>query len=94
MACLARVFQTYNINEANIIAHITPVKGKADLCAMLMPSRGMAYGDERWYVTKNRGEASKIVYFGSQGQASLKVHFVKSLGDAGWQTQHRLKGML
>lgn len=91
---MAKIQQTFSISDANIIATITEFKGKADLCVLLVTSPGLAYGDDRWYITTRDGEASNTVYFGKSGRADLKVCFVKNPGDSGWQTSHRLQGRL
>lgn len=91
---MAKVQQTFAISEADIVADITQIKGKADLCVFLVNSPGMAWSDERWYITENFAEATSSVYFGKSGRAALKVCFVKNPADAGWQTNHRLKGKI
>lgn len=91
---MAKIQQTFSISEANIIANITQEKGKADLCVFLVSSPGMAWSEERWYITENEAEASSTIYFGKSGRAALKVCFVKNPADAGWKSNHRLKGTL
>ncbi len=91
---MARIYQTFNITESHLVAHITQVKGKADLCVYVVPNKGLAYGDERWFISKDKGDADKFIFFGSQGQSALNIYFVKTLAEAGWQTNHRLKGQL
>ncbi|MCC2604017.1 DUF6150 family protein [Planctobacterium marinum] len=91
---MAKVLQTFNISEANIIATITQEKGKADLCVFIVSSPGMAWSDERWYLTDNEADASSTIYFGQSGRSALKVCFVKNPADAGWQTNHKLKGKI
>ena len=91
---MAKIQQTFSMGDANIIATITEMKGKADLCVFLVGSPGLAYGDDRWYITTRDGEASKKIYFGKSGRSELKVCFVNNPADAGWQTQHRLQGRL
>ena len=91
---MAKVKQTFSMGDADIIAHITQDKGKADLCVLLVSSAGMAWGDDRWYITENDAEASSKVYFGKSGRAVVKVCFVKNPADAGWNSSHPLKGRL
>lgn len=91
---MPKIKQTFNISEANTIATITQEKGKADLCVLIVNSPGMAWSEERWYITDNDSDASSTIYFGKSGRSSLKVCFVKSPAEAGWQTNHRLKGKL
>ncbi|BDX06549.1 DUF6150 family protein [Planctobacterium marinum] len=91
---MPKIQQTFSMSEADIIADITQDKGKADLCVFVVSSPGMAWSDERWYITNNDFDASSTVYFGKSGRAALTVYFVKNPGDAGWQTNHSLKGKL
>ena len=56
---MAKIQQTFSISEADIVANITQEKGKADLCVFLVNSPGMAWGDERWYITENDAEIGR-----------------------------------
>lgn len=91
---MAKIMQTFVISEANILANIVQDKGSADLCVFVVSSPGMAWGDERWYITENDAEASATLYFGKSGPADIRVCFVNNPADAGWRNSHRLKGKL
>jgi hypothetical protein len=60
-------------------------RGSADLLVHRVSSWGLASGDARWYITRDRQAATALIYFTSQGMAQLKVCFVDSIGEAGWQ---------
>lgn len=94
MGVIVRVFQTFNRHEAKYIAHITQDKGKADLCAYLSPSRGLAHGETRWFLTNSRSDADAVFFFGAPGISNLFVFFSTNPAQAGWQKPHPLKGRL
>jgi hypothetical protein len=60
-------------------------RGKADLLVHRVASRGLAHGDARWFITKDKQDADVYVYFTSEGMAQLKICFVDTYGEAGWQ---------
>jgi len=62
-------------------------RGKADLLVHRVSSRGLAYHETRWFITRNKQDADLYVYFTSEGMAQLKVCFVDTYGEAGWQRQ-------
>ena len=72
------------MGEADLRVAIVP-RGNADLLVHRIGSRGLARGDTLWYITRDRQEATARVYFVSQGMAQLKICFVDSVGEAGWQ---------
>ena len=89
---MARVYQTYNMGEAQVRAAIVNHPGQADLCVLRVDSWGLAAGDTLWYITRDKQQASVWVYFGSIGECQLRVCFVDNYTLAGWQRVHPLKG--
>jgi len=91
---LAVIFETYSIAEAQCKAYITLQQAEADLWVYNTSSRGLAYSDEIWYLTKNRAEASCRLFFSERGCADLIVYFVTNRSQAGWQKNHRFNKRL
>ena len=60
-------------------------RGSADLLVHRVVSLGLAHGDALWYITRDRQSATTRVCFVSQGMAQLKICFVDTYGEAGWQ---------
>ena len=89
---MARVYQTNDMGMAHIRAALVDHPGEADLCVLRVSSWGLALGDERWYICRNRHDAQVWVYFCSRGMADVKVCFVDNYSLAGWKTRHRLRG--
>ncbi|MCY7293854.1 DUF6150 family protein [Alteromonas sp. a30] len=89
-----RVFQTFNQGEAHYIAYITQDVSQADLCVYITKNQGLAYGENRWFITNNKTQTDKTLFFGSRGSAQLVVCFVNSPALAGWQRNHPLQGKL
>ena len=60
-----------------------------------MDSKYNAKGDEIWFVTDNKYDADKkIFYESSKYNADLKVYFTKSKYDVKWVKSHKLKGRI
>jgi hypothetical protein len=78
------IYQTTNMGEAHLRIALV-ARGSADLLVHRVASHGMAHGDALWYITRDRQEAHVIACFTSPGMAQLKVCFVDSYGEAGWQ---------
>ena len=91
---MASIYQTTNRGEASLRVYITPRREEADLWVYSPTLRGQADSDSLWYITTNRHKASQLCYFGSRAEAQLIVHFVESVGEAGWRRPHQLKGKL
>lgn len=91
---MAKIYQTFDITEAQYKIYITSNKGEADLWVYNVSNRGLSRGDSHWYVTKNKEECTSKLFFSSRGMASLIVFFVNSQGEAGWQKEHKLRGRL
>lgn len=79
------IYQTRNMGEAQLRIALVE-RGCADLLVRRVASRGMAHGDALWFITRDRQEASVVACFTSPGMAQVKVCFVDSHGEAGWQT--------
>lgn len=69
---------------ADVRVAIVP-RSNADLLVHRVSSWGLAQGDALWYLTRDRQDATSRVFFVSQGMAQLKICFVDSYGEAGWQ---------
>ncbi|MDN2672254.1 MULTISPECIES: DUF6150 family protein [unclassified Janthinobacterium] len=81
---MARIFQAQSMGEADVRVALVE-RGSADLLVHRVASWGLAHGDALWYITRDRQSATASVFFVSQGMAQLKICFVDSHGEAGWQ---------
>lgn len=90
---MARIFQTANLGQADVLVAIVP-RGNADLLVHRVSSPGLARGDAWWYVCGDQQYATASVYFVSQGMAQLTISFVDRAVEAGWTRPHRMKGRL
>lgn len=90
---MARIYQTSNMGDAHFRVNLSD-RGTADLLIHRVNSYGLAHGDARWYITRDKQEADIWLYFTSLGMAQFKVCFVDSYGEAGWQRPHPLQGRL
>ncbi|SDE00642.1 DUF6150 family protein [Pedobacter soli] len=92
---MARIYQCSTMGEARIRAAVVAEKVQADLLVYRVSSWGSASGDARWYITPEQQDATSLLFFTSIGMAELKIYFVSSAAEAGWQiSHHRLKGKL
>ena len=91
---MARIFVTDMMGEADILVAIVEEQGFADLLVHRVATRGLAAGDDRWYMTDTRGDATCLIYLCSLGMSQLTVCMVDSYGAAGWVRRHRLCGRL
>lgn len=89
---MARIYQTASMGEAHVRVAIVDSRGDADLLVYRASSWGTAYGDDRWFITRNKQDATAWVYFTSRGFAQVTVCFVHSQGEAGWQRPSRFRG--
>ncbi|OIO59446.1 MAG: hypothetical protein COX57_02785 [Alphaproteobacteria bacterium CG_4_10_14_0_2_um_filter_63_37] len=89
---MARVYQTYLQGEAHICIALVNQPGQADLCVRRVGSWGLASGDTLWFITPDKQQANVWLYFGSIGQAQVKVCFVDNYGAVGWNQKNRFKG--
>jgi hypothetical protein len=88
---MARIYQTTEMGEAQIRVALVS-RGEADLFACRVGNYGMAQGDSLWFITRDKQGANTRVCFTSIGMAEVKVCFVDSQSEAGWQKEHRYKG--
>lgn len=91
---MANVFQVWTRGEARFCVAIVDDPAMADLWVYRVHSVGMARRECDWFINPERENSQCWLYFGSQGEAQLKVHFVSSRGLAGWQKKHPLQGQL
>jgi hypothetical protein len=91
---MARIFQTSSMGDAQLLVAIVPDRGMADLLVQRVSSWGLAHGDARWFITRNRQDATAAVHFTSPGFAHIKIHFVDSAAEAGWQRPSAHRGRL
>lgn len=89
---MAIIFQTPSMGEAHIRVAIVSERGQADLLVHRASSRGLANGDARWYITREKQDATCWVFFTAIGMAQVKICFVNNFGEAGWQKQHQYQG--
>ncbi|WP_035059840.1 DUF6150 family protein [Andreprevotia chitinilytica] len=89
---MARIYQAATMGEAHIRVAIVTDRGRADLLVHRVASYGMAHGDARWYITRDKQSATAWVYFTSPGFAQVSICFVDSYGEAGWQKPNPHKG--
>lgn len=78
------IYQSPSMGDARVRVALVE-RGKADLLVHRVGSRGLAHGDARWFITRDKQDADVYVYFTSEGMAQLKVCFVDTYGEAGWQ---------
>lgn len=90
---MARIYQTTSMGEAHVrVAFVS--RGDADLLVHRVSSWGSAKGDALWFITRDRQEATCWIYAVPPGMAEVKICFVDSQGEAGWQKESRYKGRL
>jgi hypothetical protein len=90
---VARIYQVQQMGEAQVRVALVPDRGQADLWVRRVDSWGLAQGDARWFITRDRNDATAWVYFGSIGMAQVLVCFVETYGEAGWRVpEHPLRG--
>lgn len=80
------------MGEAHVRVAIVDNRGQADLLVYRAGSWGAAHGDDRWFITRNKQDATAWVYFTSPGFAQVKICFVGNQAEAGWQRPHRFRG--
>ena len=81
---MAIVFKTDSMGEAQLLVALVG-RGSADLLVHRVNSRGFAHGDGLWFFSPDRGTADTLIFITSPGMAQLKVCFVDTQGEAGWQ---------
>ncbi|WP_336733222.1 DUF6150 family protein [Chryseobacterium sp. VD8] len=88
---MARIYQAASMGEAHIRVAIVS-RGDADLLVHRVSSWGSAKGDALWFITRDKQDPTCWIYAVSQGMADVKICFVDSYGEAGWQKESRFKG--
>jgi hypothetical protein len=91
---MARIYQSLTAGDAQFKVALVHERSQADLLVYRVAARGLANGDSFWYITLEKQDATSWIYFTSMGMAEIKVFFVDTRGEAGWQTNHRLKSRL
>ena len=89
---VGRIYQTSLMGEADVRVAIVDNRGQADLLVHKVGSWALAHGDARWYLTRDKQEATVWICVCSQGMADVFIHFVKTYGEAGWQNTHKFRG--
>lgn len=89
---MARIFQAESMGEAHIRVALVSERGQADLLVYRVSSRGLAIGDARWFMTRDKQDANCWIYYCSMGMAHIKICFVDTPGEAGWQKESLYKG--
>ncbi|MFZ3183989.1 MAG: DUF6150 family protein [Pseudomonas sp.] len=89
---MARIYQTATMGEAHLRVAIVANRGMADLLVNRVSSFGLAAGDGLWFITRDKQEATALVFFTSIGMAEVKICFVDSYAEAGWQHPSRYEG--
>ena len=80
---MARIYQTPTMGEAHVKVAIVG-RGAADLLVYRTDSWGMAHGEARWFITRNKQDANTWIYFTSLGMAQVAICFVDNHSEAGW----------
>lgn len=78
------IYQSPSMGDAHVRVALVE-RGKADLLVHRVGSRGLADGEARWFIARDKQDADLYVFFTSEGMAQLKVCFVDTYGEAGWQ---------
>lgn len=89
---MATIYQTAKLGEAHVLVALVQQRAEADLLVHRTSSRGMAAGEARWFLTRDKQAADTWVCFTSPGFAHVKICFVDNDGEAGWQKPSRYKG--
>lgn len=89
---MATIYQTTQMGEAQVLLALVQQRGEADLLVRLVTSPGLAHGETHWFITRDKQAAGTIVCFTSPGAAHVKICFVDSDGEAGWQKPNRYRG--
>ncbi|RQO77740.1 hypothetical protein DBR40_07130 [Pedobacter sp. KBW01] len=89
---MARIFQTPTMGEAHIRVAVVTERAQADLLVCRVSSWGQANGDARWFITREKQDATCWLFFTSIGMAQVKICFVDNQGEAGWQKLNPFKG--
>jgi len=88
---MARIYQTASSGEAQVRVAVVNSRDEADLLVHRVSSWGVAHGDALWYITRNKQDATCVISFVSVGMARVKICFIDTYGEAGWQKESRYK---
>ena len=80
------------MGEAHIRVALVLARGEADLLVHRVGSWGLARGDDRWFITRDKQDATAWVFFTSPGFAQVNICFVDSYSEAGWQRASKYRG--
>ncbi|MFZ6675492.1 DUF6150 family protein [Undibacterium sp. Xuan67W] len=89
---MARIYQTHLMGEAHVRVAVVSSRGDADLLVHRVSSWGLAVGDARWFITRDKQDATVWIYIGSRGFSQVKICFVDTYGEAGWQVPNQYRG--
>ncbi|SIT25527.1 DUF6150 family protein [Chryseobacterium gambrini] len=88
---MARIYQTASSGEAQVRVAVVNSRDEADLLVHRVSSWGVAHGDALWYITRNKQDATCVISFVSVGMVQVKICFIDTYGEAGWQKESRYK---
>jgi len=88
---MGRIYQTTHLSEAHVRVALVAARAEADLLVRRVGSPGLAIDDARWFITRDKQDASTWVFFCSVGMAEVKICFVDHDAEAGWQKPSRYK---
>ncbi len=91
---MARIYQSPIMAGADIRVAIVADRSEADLLVYRVTGWGMASSDARWYITRERQDATTVICVTSRGMAQLQVCFVDNVDEAGWVRTHALRGSI
>lgn len=92
---MAWVYQEGSFGGAQYRVALVLDPGRAELCVYRVSSPGLARGDAQWFITPDRQMAHTTIHLCSLGMAQLRICFVTTPGEAGWQVaSHPLMGRL
>ena len=87
---MAVIYQSNTRAEAELQVHVSDSPGTADLWVVSVGNIGQAFGEEAWYLTGSRAQATTRIFLCPRSQAQLIVYFVNTLQEAGWRGKPKL----
>ena len=94
---MTRVYETDNPNFADVVVDLVETPVMADLLVYRRDdARSEAHSESVWTFVNSRENAHISVYFAPKSlrAAHLKICYVSSRMQAGWNRRHRLQGKL
>ncbi|GAB2571699.1 DUF6150 family protein [Dyella jejuensis] len=82
---MARIFQVQTIGDADVRVALVSDREQADVWVHRVDNRNSAQGDTRWFITRNRDDATCRVCFCHIDLAQVRACFVDSAAEAGWR---------